>query len=62
MSFRFNNGHGAVTCDECDIIIDTGPDATEAVYGKPPHYCWEHTSQPSETPRKQGVSGGGENK
>ena len=24
MAYRYNNGYGAVTCDFCDIIIETG--------------------------------------
>jgi len=35
MAYRFNNGHGAVTCDKCNIIIDEDLSAEEYKAGWP---------------------------
>ena len=46
MAYRFNGGRGAVTCDECDIIIDSDLSFQEYKenYGKSEpktDYCWK---------------------
>ena len=37
MSFRFNNGRGAITCDRCNIIVKYGYYTPEQ--HPEPHYC-----------------------
>jgi len=43
MAYRFNNGNGAVTCDECNIIFDSHLSAAEykESYGDGPDICWK---------------------
>ncbi len=43
MSYRFNNGCGAVTCDICEIIIDEGLSFKEykKIYGENNNLCWK---------------------
>lgn len=46
MAYRFNSGRGAVTCDDCNIIIDSDLDFKEYKenYGKSgpkKDYCWK---------------------
>jgi hypothetical protein len=46
MSFKFNSGYGAVVCDCCGIMFDSGlgPDDYNKIYGGPktPDRCWRH--------------------
>ena len=37
MSFRFDNGRGAITCDRCNIIVKYGYYTPEQ--HPSPHYC-----------------------
>ena len=48
--YKFNSGYGAIICNVCNIIIDSGfgPDEAEEVYGPEPHYCWKHKPKESE--------------
>ena len=46
MAYRFNNGRGGVTCDKCNILIDSDIDYKEyeECYGKTGHdgdFCWQ---------------------
>jgi hypothetical protein len=46
MAYRFNNGRGGVTCDICNILIDSdlGYEEYKECYGKTGHdgdYCWQ---------------------
>ena len=63
MAYRFNSGYGGVTCDVCNVLIDSGlsPDEYSDVYGSGDDYCWKH--KPVKGKRK-GVKirlGGGDN-
>ena len=42
MSYRFNGGDGAVTCDVCNVIIDEDLSFLdyEEIYGKKGDICW----------------------
>lgn len=43
MAYRFNNGNGAVTCDECNIIIDEYLSHKDYLknYGDKGDICWK---------------------
>ena len=57
MSYRFNNGRGAVTCDKCNIIFaeNLGPKEYAEVYGKNKgDFCLKHRKVKKETKNEDG--------
>jgi len=43
MAYRFNNGRGGVTCDQCNILFDEDLGCTDykKIYGDKGDICWE---------------------
>ena len=42
MSYKFNNGRGAVICDDCGVMLDAYISYKEYtdIYGINENYCW----------------------